>query len=144
MLGDALHEIGEPLRAFAAYDKSLERLPDNLTVINNYAYYLAEANENLPHALELSTRLMELAPMEPNFMDTHAWVLYKNGQYPEALDFITQALFQSENQGPAFWEHDGDIRLAMRDAAGAVVSWQKAIEAGGDADVLNTKIKAHQ
>ena len=144
LLGDALHEIGEPLRAFAAYDKSLERLPDNLTVINNYAYYLAEANENLPHALELSTRLMELAPMEPNFMDTHAWVLYKNGQYPEALDFITQALFQSENQGPAFWEHDGDIRLAMRDAAGAVVSWQKAIEAGGDADVLNTKIKAHQ
>ncbi|MAI24310.1 MAG: hypothetical protein CL828_09645 [Crocinitomicaceae bacterium] len=144
LLGDALHEIGEPMRAFAAYEKSLERLPENLTVINNYAYYLAEANENLPRALELSTRLMELAPMEPNFMDTHAWALYKNGQYPEALDFITQALFQSENQGPAFWEHDGDIRLAMHDAAGAVVSWQRAIEAGGDADELNTKIQANQ
>ena len=144
MLGDALHETGEPTRAFAAYEKSLGRLPDNPAVLNNYAYYLAEADENLPRALELSTQLMELAPMEPNFMDTHAWALYKNGQYPEALDYITQALFQSENQGPAFWEHDGDIRLAMGDAVGAVASWQRALEAGGDAEVLNTKIQAHQ
>jgi len=144
MLGDALHQIEEPARAFAAYEKSLKRLPDNPSVLNNYAYYLAEADENLPRALELSTRLMELAPMEPNFMDTHAWVLYKNGQYPEALDYITQALFQSENQGPAFWEHDGDIRLAMGDAAGAVASWQRALDAGGDADALNTKIQAHR
>lgn len=144
MLGDALHQTGDPTRAFAAYEKSLERLPDNPGVLNNYAYYLAEADENLPRALELSTRLMELAPMEPNFMDTHAWTLYKNGRYPEALDFITQALFQSENQGPAFWEHDGDIRLAMGDTAGALASWQRAAEAGGDADALNTKIQAHQ
>ena len=144
MLGDALHETGEPERAFAAYEQSLKRLPDNSAVLNNYAYYLAEADENLPRALELSTRLMELAPMEPNFMDTHAWALYKNGKYPEALDFITQALFQSENQSPAFWEHDGDIRLAMGDAAGAVASWQRALEAGGDADALNTKIQAHE
>ena len=144
MLGDALHETGAPTRAFAAYEKSLQRLPDNPAVLNNYAYYLAEADENLPRALELSARLMELAPMEPNFMDTHAWALYKNGRYPEALDYITQALFQSENQGPAFWEHDGDIRLAMGDAVGAVASWQRALEAGGDADALNAKINAHQ
>jgi tetratricopeptide (TPR) repeat protein len=144
MLGDALHQTGDPSRAFAAYEKSLERLPDNPGVLNNYAYYLAEADENLPRALELSIRLMELAPMEPNFMDTHAWTLYKNGRYPEALDFITQALFQSENQGPEFWEHDGDIRLAMGDTSGALASWQRAVEAGGDADVLNTKIQAHQ
>jgi tetratricopeptide (TPR) repeat protein len=144
MLGDALHETGESTRAFAAYEKSLTRLPDNPAVLNNYAYYLAEADENLPRALELSTQLMELAPMEPNFMDTHAWALYKNGQYPEALDFITQALFQSENQGPAFWEHDGDIRLAMGDAEGAVASWKRALEAGGDADALNAKINAQQ
>ena len=107
MLGDALHQTGDPARAFAAYEKSLERLPDNHGVLNNYAYYLAEADENLPRALELSTRLMELAPMEPNFMDTHAWTLYKNGRYPEALDFITQALFQSETKARRFGNTTG-------------------------------------
>jgi len=144
MLGDALHATSNARRAFDAYEKSLELLPDNPTVLNNYAYYLAEANENLPLALELSTRLMEVAPLEPNFMDTHAWALYKNGQYPEALDFITQALYQSENQGPAFWDHDGDIRWAMGDVEGALSSWQRALEAGGDADKLNAKIRACQ
>lgn len=143
MLGDALHEVGEANRAYDAYEQSLKRLPDNPAVLNNYAYYLAEAGEQLERALELSTRLMELAPMEANFMDTHAWVLYQNGRYPEALDFITQALFSSENQGPTFWEHDGDIRLAMGDVEGAIASWQRAIESGGDKAALNAKINAH-
>ena len=144
MLGDALHEEERPAEAYAAYEKSLNRIPDNPAVLNNYSYYLAEAGEQLDRALELSSRLMELAPMEPNFMDTHAWVLYKNQRYAEALDFITQALFQSTNQGATFWEHDGDIRLAMDDVQGAVASWERAIEAGGDEPALNEKIRKHR
>lgn len=144
MLGDALHELGRTAQAYAAYEKSLDNLPDNPAVLNNYSYYLAEAGEQLDRALELSSRLMELAPMEPNFMDTHAWVLYKNERYPEALDFITQALFQSTNQGATFWEHDGDIRLAMGDVQGAIASWIRAIEAGGDEQALNEKIRTHR
>lgn len=144
MLGDALHEVGRPMEAYAAYEKSLNKLPDNPAVLNNYSYYLAEADEQLERALELSSRLMELAPMEPNFMDTHAWVLYKNQRYAEALDFITQALFQSANQGATFWEHDGDIRLAMDDVQGAIASWERAIEAGGDERALNEKIQTHR
>ncbi len=77
-------------------------------------------------------------------MDTHAWVLYKNGRYPEALDLITQALFESPNQGPAFWEHDGDIRQAMGDTDGAIQSWERAMESGGDATVLQQKIANEQ
>jgi tetratricopeptide (TPR) repeat protein len=75
-------------------------------------------------------------------MDTHAWVLYKLERYPEALDYITQALFYSEKQGPAFLDHDGDIRAAMGDKEGAINSWKKALELGGDKDEINSKIKA--
>jgi len=140
MLGDALHAIGRGDDAYSAYERSLTLYPDNPLVLNNYAYYLAEAGLHLSRALECSSQLMELAPMDANFMDTHAWVLYKNGQFAEALDFITQALFQSENQGATFWEHDGDIRWAMGDAAGAVASWQRAMEYGGESERLQTKI----
>ena len=52
--GDACTKRGSP-RA-SRIRESLERLPDNPGVLNNYAYYLAEADENLPRALELSTR----------------------------------------------------------------------------------------
>ena len=112
-------------------------------MLNNYAYYLAEADENRPRALELSTRLMELAPMEPNFMDTHAWTLYKNGRYPEALDYITQALFNPKTKARRFGNTTGtSIGHGGHGRCGGLR--QRAIEAGGDADALNTKIQAHQ
>lgn len=140
MLGDALHAIGQHEKAYSAYESSLKLAPFNPLVLNNYAYHLAEDGAQLDRALECSTLLMELAPLDANFMDTHAWVLHQNGRFAEALDFITQALFQSPNQGSTFWEHDGDIRWAMEDAVGAKASWQRALEAGGDAERLQTKI----
>ncbi len=126
--------------AYEAYERSLAVSPQNPLVLNNYAYYLAEAGKRLERALECSELLMELVPSDANFMDTHAWVLYKNGRYSEALDFITQALFQSPDQGPAFWEHDGDIRQAMGDKEGALSSWKMALEAGGNTAALQQKI----
>ncbi len=140
LLGDALHALDQSELAYEAYERSLAVSPQNPLVLNNYAYYLAEAGKRLERALECSELLMELVPSDANFMDTHAWVLYKNGRYSEALDFITQALFQSPDQGPAFWEHDGDIRQAMGDKEGALSSWKMALEAGGNTAALQQKI----
>lgn len=142
MLGDALHALGEADRAAAAYEQSLANDPNNPMVLNNHAYYLALEGKDLERALECSSLALTLNPSSANLMDTHAWVLYKLERYPEALDYITQALFYSEKQGPAFLDHDGDIRAAMGDKEGAINSWKKALELGGDKDVINSKIKA--
>jgi tetratricopeptide (TPR) repeat protein len=141
MLGDALHAVGKDIRAAAAYEQSLAQDPNNPTVLNNHAYYLALSGENLERALECSSHALDLNPSSANLMDTHAWVLYKLERFPEAMDYITQALFHAEKIGPAFMEHDGDIRFAMGDEEGAVNSWKKALELGGNADVLNQKIE---
>jgi tetratricopeptide (TPR) repeat protein len=142
MLGDALHALGEADRAAAAYEQSLANDPNNPMVLNNHAYYLALEGKDLERALECSSLALALNPSSANLMDTHAWVLYKLERYPEALDYITQALFYSEKQGPAFLDHDGDIRAAMGDKEGAINSWKKALELGGDKDEINSKIKA--
>ena len=141
MLGDALHAMEEDERAAQAYERSLLLNPDNATVLNNHAYYLALSGEGLERALECSTRALELNPSSANLMDTHAWVLYKLGRFPEALDYITQALISSVASGPAFLEHDGDIRAAMGDQEGAINSWKQALEMGGDAQSLTPKIQ---
>ena len=141
MLGDALHAVGKDILAAAAYEQSLAQDPNNPTVLNNHAYYLALSGENLERALECSSHALDLNPSSANLMDTHAWVLYKLERFPEAMDYITQALFYAEKIGPAFMEHDGDIRFAMGDEEGAVNSWKKALELGGNADVLNQKIE---
>ena len=141
MLGDALHAIEEDDRAAQAYERSLLLNPDNAMVLNNHAYYLALSGKGLERALECSTRALELNPSSANLMDTHAWVLYKLGRFPEAMDYITQALISSAELGPAFLEHDGDIRAAMGDQEGAINSWKQALEMGGDAQSLTPKIQ---
>jgi tetratricopeptide (TPR) repeat protein len=67
--------------------------------------------------------------------------LYKLGRFAEAQDYITQALISSAESGPAFLEHDGDIRSAMGDQEGAINSWKRALEMGGDAKSLTPKIQ---
>ena len=54
------------------------------TTLNNYAYYLSLRNDRLEKAAQMSLRSNELAPGQPSFQDTYAWVLYQQGKYAEA------------------------------------------------------------
>jgi tetratricopeptide (TPR) repeat protein len=90
--------------------------------------------------LDCSRLAVQIAPEEANFLDTHAWVLYQMERYPEALDYITQALFLASGNDATFWEHDGDIRSAMGDHEGALKSWKTALNRGGNKGSLLPKI----
>lgn len=139
-LGDALHEIGDVEGAEAAYERSLSKAPNDPTFLNNHAYRLAQRKHRLERALDCSSLAVQIAPEEANFLDTHAWVLYQMGRYPEALDYITQALFLASGNDATFWEHDGDIRSAMGDLEGALKSWKTALNRGGNKGSLLIKI----
>lgn len=141
LLGDALHQTGFIEEAESAYERSLSNAPNNTTFLNNHAYRLAQNKHRLERAYECSSLAIQLAPDEANFLDTHAWVLYQMGRYPEALDYITQALFLATGSDGTFWEHDGDIRSAMGDQDGAINSWNTALERGGNAASLKRKIE---
>ena len=42
-------------------------------------------------ALELVTRALELQPDEPAILDSMGWVLFRNGQYEESVQYLTRA-----------------------------------------------------
>ena len=54
IMGDILHEKGRNDEAFQAYDSCLQWKADNVAALNNYAYYLSEANKNLTKAEQMS------------------------------------------------------------------------------------------
>lgn len=91
-LGDLYYEQGEEEKAFEAYERTLRNDPDNVLVLNNYAYYLAVKNQNLDKALEMSTKAITAEPDNPTYLDTHAWVLYMKGDYKEAEKHMKKAL----------------------------------------------------
>ncbi len=52
-------------------------------VLNNLAYMLAESDQRLSDALEYSKKAQQIKPNDPGFLDTYAFVLFKNGNIPK-------------------------------------------------------------
>ena len=91
-LGDLYYEVGDKEKAFDAYERTLRNDPNNILVLNNYAYYLAVNNQNLDSALEMSAKAIKAEPDNATYLDTHAWVLYMKGDYKEAEKYMKKAL----------------------------------------------------
>ena len=104
-LGDLYHQQGDEEKAFDAYDRTLRNDPDNVLVLNNYAYYLAVKNQDLDKALEMSTKAIAAEPDNPVYLDTHAWVLYMKGNYKEAEKHMKKALKLLKEPDETYTKH---------------------------------------
>ena len=140
LLGDAYHTEGDPKKAYENYDNCLRINPDNSFVLNNYAYYLSLENKDLEKAKEMAKKAIEIDANENN-LDTYGWILYLMEDYQEALKYISQSIEITKNPSAVVLEHLGDVYIAMGNAKEAKSYWKKAKKAGGDADILNEKIK---
>jgi tetratricopeptide (TPR) repeat protein len=124
---DAYHKLNEHKKSDEVYELILEKDSDYISVLNNYSYFLAERGEKLSRALELSSRLIKLENNTSTYLDTHAWVLFKNGKYQDALSFIDKAInIDSENH--VYYDHKGDILYKLGKLDEAVSMWEKALE----------------
>ena len=62
VMGDILHEKGLEKQAFEAYDSCLHWRPDNLSALNNYAYYLSLTKSDLKKAELMSYKTIKKEP----------------------------------------------------------------------------------
>ncbi len=91
-LGDMYHELGDVKGAFKAYDTVLKLDPDNVQVLNNYAYYLALKGKNLKKAYSMSKKTIEKEPDNPTYLDTVGWILHLMGRNQEAKTHFKHAM----------------------------------------------------
>ena len=104
-LGDLYHQQGDEEKAFDAYERTLRNDPNNVLVLNNYAYYLAVKNQDLDKALEMSTKAISAEPDNPTYLDTYAWVLYMKGDYKEAEKHMKKALKLLKEPDETYTKH---------------------------------------
>jgi tetratricopeptide (TPR) repeat protein len=140
-LGESYHKLKNDDRSDASFDKVLEMDPNNAYVLNNYSYYLALRNTQLEKALMLSKRLVSTSPDQYNFQDTHAWVLFKKGEYAEALVWIEKSLGNGGQGHAAILDHYGDILWKNGKTAQALDQWQKALLLDKTNEVLKQKVE---
>ena len=131
--GDILHSMNLPEEAYAAYDSCLNINPNEISCLNNYAYYLSEENRDLKRAEQMSYKTIKAEPENVSYLDTYAWILYMQKRYEEARIYIDQALKNDSTQtSSVIFEHAGDIYIRLGLKSDANNYWQKAIDSGSD------------
>mgnify|MGYP001475018636 FL=1 len=107
-LGDSYHFFGNDKKSDECYEKSLDLIPDNVVVLNNYSYYLSLREKDLEKAERMSKQCVELSPNQPTYQDTYGWVLYKLKRFNEAEEWLKKAV-EGDSKNPVIIEHYGDV-----------------------------------
>ena len=106
LLGDIYQKEGKIKDAYQAYDSCLVYKPDHVSCLNNYAYFLSEEGKDLKKAEKMSYRAISAEANNPTYLDTYAWILYKQKRYDDAKAYIDMAMeYLKEGDDP-----DGEIQ----------------------------------
>ena len=139
-LGDSYHFFGNDKKSDECYEKSLDLIPDNVVVLNNYSYYLSLREKDLEKAERMSKQCVELSPNQSTYQDTYGWVLYKLKRFNEAKEWLKKAV-EGDSKSPVITEHYGDVLYKLNFKKEALEYWKKAKNSGGDSELLNKKVR---
>ena len=108
-LADIYFVAGIPSTAERYYNKALSLDPENSLIMNRYAFFLIDTNQNLNKGLDLINKVLTLNPDNYLFLETKGWGLYKQGKYQEALNILQQSWnLRREN---AVYNHEAYLHL---------------------------------
>ena len=138
-LGDSYHGEERYIESDKAYEKVLEVEPNNVHVLNNYSYFLSLRNEKLDKAKQMCETLITLEPNNSTYLDTYAWVLYKDKKYDKAKELLEKALKSSEDG--TIVEHYGDVLYQLGNKQKAFEQWEISKSTGDYSNLLEKKIK---
>ncbi len=94
-------------------------------LLNLLAYYYATKGKKLEEAEQLITTVLQIEK-NPHFLDTHALILYKKKQYPEALNILNK-LVMDLPKDTTIWYHLAKTQKKVGNNNGAVSSLRQAI-----------------
>lgn len=140
-MGDAKFSMGDTIGAFALYDQAIEIDPNNVSILNNYAYFLTLCNRDLDKAERMSAKTVQAEPQNATFLDTYAWVFYKRKEYTMAQLYIEMAIKNERRPSSDIYDHYGDILLAVGNKQEALKQWKKALELDASNKELLEKVE---
>lgn len=127
-------DYGAAAEEAALYDKAAELFrkaisldPENAAPAYNYLGYMwAEQNSHLDEAEDAVKRALKADPGNGAYLDSMAWVQYRQGKFERALESAQSAIKNLPKEDPVVYEHLGDIYAKMNRGGEALEAWQKA------------------
>ncbi len=136
----------ESLKQFEAMEKTLEALlakePTNSEALNFYGYSLADRGVRLSDAERMLKKALKIKPDDGYYLDSLAWVYYKQKKYRLAVEVQLKATGIIANDA-VMYEHLGDIYWQLGKQEKARESWNKALKLKHkQPQLIKQKIKA--
>ena len=118
-------------KARDTYEKLLALNPNSVVVLNNLAALYSERLNQLDRAYELAQKARNLAPGDGSIADTLGWVLYKRGDYQQALTLLQESASKLP-ENPEVQFHIGMTNYMMGQVDAARAAFERAAHATGD------------
>jgi predicted Zn-dependent protease len=141
MRADVYYRMKDYSKAFETFAVAIKTDKEDLTVLNNYAYYLAEQNTNLKEAEEMAKKVIEKDKENTIFLDTYGWVLYKRGKLKEAAKVMESVISHGNKDDAVWYEHYGYILKKEKKCNEAVINWNIALKLDSTKRELFQEIK---
>lgn len=104
----------------------LQKKPDDPNALNALGYTLASRTQRLEEAKGYIERALKIKPDDPAIMDSYGWVLYRQGNYKEALHYLYKAyrLFPD----PEIGAHLGEVLWESGQHIEAQKIWKESMK----------------
>ncbi len=126
--GSALERRGDYVEAEKYFRQCLELAPNFAEAMNYLGYMWAERGQNLDEARKLIEKAVALEPNNAAYLDSLGWVLFKQHQPQEALDWLQKAVQQADQPDPTLYDHLGDIYAELKAFEKAREAWRKSVQ----------------
>jgi tetratricopeptide (TPR) repeat protein len=141
MRADVYYRIKDFENSFKLFDEAIALNSEDLTILNNYAYYLAEQDLRIKEAEQMAKKVIETEKDNTTFLDTYAWTLYKRGKLKEAARIMERIINMGETDDAEWYEHYGFILRDQKKCAQAIRQWEHAIKLDSSKGHLNKEIE---
>ena len=122
--------------AIELYRKTAKRWPDSAMTLNALGYTLADRTDRYDEAAKFIHKALELDPESAAIIDSWGWVLYRQGQYDEALIQLERAYERFRD--PEVASHIIEVLWALERHADAETTLESAELRFPDNDLLKS------
>ena len=126
-LGATCERKGDYAQAEQYFRKSLLLAPNFAEAMNYLGYMWAEHDQKLDEARELIDKALKAEPKNAAYLDSMAWVLFKQKHPKEALPYALKAAELSDQPDATLYDHIGDIYAALNETEKAREAWRKSL-----------------
>lgn len=117
---------GDGKAAVAAYRRWIAVQPESLVALNDLAYLLAQQRTDLPEALAMAKKALQISPGNPAILDTVGVIHLQMGNAAEAAH-VLGALSRQAPEIPAVRYHAGQSFHARGQRNAALEEWAAAL-----------------